>query len=526
MAGTVRGVDRQPRSACRLLALHGLGLVRAFHADPSVRLDVVPVDVVARITVDAAAAAEPFAIRYAVMGIEKALRIDMAALSTIAFFKQRPGSKFVPGMFIGRAEHGFHQVDAVQRAWKTQFSRAVLFATGRNRDRKRLEKVDEKVRYLNQAFHYFTHHTFDFQPAQPAVIPGYDPVAYSAVINRGLYRHLLSLDDREMPLAGASHDDARSDLAWMREREASSWSMQALALGMRKALRRSTSAVTFDRASFERAVALAPADALFVLAPSHRSYFDFLLSSYLCLQHPELKIAVPHIAAAEEFGKIPFVGAMLRASRAFYIKRGVGKEVPELSEELRRIAGMSGSVMFFIEGQRSRARLFLSPKRGLLRGLQATGRTFAVLPIAISYDRVPEEAAFERELTGGRRSRMSLSAIAKWLAQLALGNVHLGRVHMACGEPLVLTPETDVATLARAVVGEQQQQMAVTRFHLRTYLAHARVRTDETWLVNAIRERGGTVLESELPAAIRTRSASSAASRSISSRSSSAAWAA
>ena len=27
-----------------------------------------------------------------------------------------------------------------------------------------------------------------------------------------------------------------------------------------------------------------------VLAPSHRSYFDFLLSSYLCFQHPELGI--------------------------------------------------------------------------------------------------------------------------------------------------------------------------------------------------------------------------------------------
>jgi 1-acyl-sn-glycerol-3-phosphate acyltransferase len=258
--------------------------------------------------------------------------------------------------------------------------------------------------------------------------------------------------------------------------------------------------VTFDRPSFERAVRLAPADALFVLAPSHRSYFDFLLSSYMCFQHPELGIDVPHIAAAEEFGKIPLVGDLLRASRAFYIRRGVGKEVPELSEELRRLSGKGASVMFFIEGQRSRAREFLTPKRGLLRGLQATQRTFVVLPIAISYDRVPEESAFERELSGGRRSRMSLPGLLRWVARVSRGQVSLGRVHLACGEPITLRPGSDIPSLARAVVAEQQKNTTITHFHLRAFLSESGLTgIDATWLADAIESRGGRVFTSDLP---------------------------
>ena len=491
-----------PAALAGCLLYTGLGLVRAFNADPAVRLDVVPVDVTAKIILDAAFF-EPRPIRYAVMGIENALRVDMAALSTIAFFRERPGSKAVPGMFIGIEAHGFENADRWRRGLRLQLLRAMLFASGRDRERRQLEKVDEKVRYLNKAFSYFTHHTFDFRPETPAVPTGYDPVAYMDAVNAGLYRHILKLDEREMPLAGLGHDDARSDMGWMREKAVGSWPMEALALGMRKALRSCTSAVTFDRPSFERAVSNAPAEALFVLAPSHRSYFDFLLSSYLCFQHPELGIDVPHIAAAEEFGKIPLVGSVLRASRAFYIRRGVGKEVPELSEELRRIAGKKASVMFFIEGQRSRAREFLEPKRGLLRGLQATGQTFAILPLAIAYDRVPEEAALERELNGGRRSKMSLPALVKWVAQLARGNVQLGRVHISCGDPLRLDGKSDVRELADAVLASQQTLMAVSRFHLRSFLCEPGVMgIDEEWLVNAVKARGGRVIESELAPAI------------------------
>lgn len=490
-----------PAALAGCLLYTGLGLVRAFNADPNVRLDTVPVDVCSHVIVETAFNS-PAPIRYAAMGTEHALRIDMAAQSTIEYFRQRPGTKAVPGMFVGTKAHGFERTDRLRRELPNRLLGAAIALSGDKRKQRQLRTLDEKVRYLNSAFRYFTHHTFDFRSANDPVPEGFDPVAYMNAVNAGLYKHLLKMDERELPLAGHAHDDARADLAWLRERATGSLPMSALALGLRKALRQCTQ-ITFDRASFERALRGAPADALLVLAPSHRSYFDFLLTSYLCFQHPELGINVPHIAAAEEFGKIPFVGALLRACRAFYIKRGVGKEVPELSDELRRIANDNASIMFFVEGQRSRMREFLQPKRGMLRGLQATGRTFAVLPIAIAYDRVPEEASLEREVHSGKRQRMSLRALLGWLGELGRGEVKLGRIHITCGAPLTLDRSTDVPKLARNIMAEQQRHMAVSRFHLRAFLADKGLGGIEEWLIDAIQARGGRMLDSNLPHAFK-----------------------
>jgi hypothetical protein len=189
----------------------------------------------------------------------------------------------------------------------------------------------------------------------------------------------------------------------------------------------------------------------------------------------------------------------------------VGRAVPELGQELDRVVKEARALMFFIEGQRSRGRRVLAPKRGLLRALQATNRPFAVLPIAISYERVPEESAFERELRGGARSKMSVEAILRWLLALGRGEVKLGRVHMACGNPLLLDGGADVQDLARQVAAEIQHETVVTSFHLRAFLAHAfpqngtaegvasAEQVDEAWLAKAIERRGGRVLSSDLP---------------------------
>jgi fatty acyl-CoA reductase len=499
-----------PAALAGCLLYMGLGVVKALHADHGTRLDVVPVDLVSHRIIEAAfgnawpRAGQPVPIRYAAMGIEHALRIDMTTQANLKFFSERPGVKFVP-----RAElfHGktFESADLFHREMPLQIGRALLTATQRHKDKRRLEKADEKVRYLNQAFDYFTHHTFDFQPAEPLDLAEFEPLKYVDIVNRSLYQHLLRYDETQLSLAGAEHEDARDDLTWARTPEDGNAAMRALALGIRKAMRRCAKNITYDRTSFERAVAEAPADTLFVLAPSHRSYLDFLLASYLCFQHPELGIPVPHIAAAEEFSKLPIVGKILQKSRAFYIKRGVGREAPELTEALQHLTAREASLMFFVEGQRSRSRHFLPPKRGLLRGLQKTGRTFTVLPISMSYDRLPEEPAFDRELSGGARSKMSLPALLKWLTDMVRGEVQLGRMHIACGKPQVLDATTDVPALARAIMAEQQRQTIVTSFHLRSFLAEPANRhlvaqgVDEAWLTEAITRRGGRVLASDLP---------------------------
>lgn len=489
----------------------GLGLMRAWKADPDVRLDVVPVDVVAEEIVDAAFTSPasgdgPVQLRHATMGLTRALRVDLAVDATVRFFRERPGARRLPGLFLGRADQGFAAADLVRRQLPLSLARAALRLGRRPRELRRLERADRLARQLNASFEYFTHHSFDFRRARARDLAGFEPERYLDVVLRGVYRHLAQKDETQELFAGPAHDDARGSLQWMRDpaRDGGA-AVRGLGLGLRAALAKATSAVTFDRPSFERALAQVPPGAVIVLAPSHRSYLDFLLGSYLCFQHPELGIPVPHIAAAEEFGKIPLVGKLLRSARAFYLKRGVGRESPELSRELARLTAAGGSLMFFVEGQRSRSRRFLAPKRGLLRGLQATGRTFALLPIAMSYDRVPEEEALERELSGGAKPKMRLGPILGWLGELARGEVALGRMHLACGELQLMTPETEVPELARALVAEQQRHTAVSTFHLRAFvaeLAREGVRElDEEWLARAIRARGGRVLDSPLDAA-------------------------
>lgn len=500
-----------PAALAGCLLYTGLGVVRAFKADPATRLDVVPVDVVSSTIIKAAffsrfpKPGEPEPIRYAAMGVEHAMRIDLAGHGSVDFFKVRPGVVSVPNVYIGKDAHDFARVDLLRRELPTQMTRALLMATFRTRDVKRLDRADEKVRYLNAAFEYFTHHTFDFRAEDPVVPEGFNPAAYVQTVYRGMYKHLLKYDERELTFAGAAHDDGRDDVTWVREHNNANAATRALGLGLRKAMRRCSESITFDRVSFERAIADASPDTRLILAPTHRSYLDFLLMSYLAFQHPELRIPMPHIAAAEEFGNIPVVGKILQEAGAFYIKRGLGKEAPDLNHQLKRIAHSPASLMFFVEGQRSRSRHTLSPKRGLLRGLQASEQRFTVLPIAMAYDRLPEEFAFERELRGGTRSRMSLGAILKWLGQLARDEVQLGRMHVACGEPIELSPHTDVPALAMKVVSEQQTHMAVSSFHLRTFLAEpvnaelVRMGVDEAYLTAALRARGARVIASNLP---------------------------
>ncbi len=484
-----------------------LGVLPAFLGHPETRLDIIPVDVCARVIVDASLVAPPppargpTPIHHAVAGRNLGCRIDGIVAAIQSFFRGRQGVKTLDGFFVGTRQHGQVRRDLVRRALPNGAMRLALGVLGQDRDLRRLARMDDTVAYLNKAFEYFTHHTFDFVSAAPALPPTFNPDEYLAIVCRGIYRFLLKKDDTEVSLAGAMHDDTSMDVRWAFAKPEGNGAVRTLGVGLRKALRRCTEHVTWDRLSFERAVDASAPDSIFILAPSHRSYFDFLLMSYVCFQHPELGIPMPHIAAADDFSRIPLVGNILANAGAFYIPRGTGGEVAEVNEQLHRLAAGRGSLMFFVEGQRSRSRLTLPPKRGLLRGLQAAGRTFTVLPISMAYDRVPEEGALEKELAGGAKPGMSLGAILGWLGDLARDKVHLGRVHISCGTPLVLDGSTDVTALSESIVSELQKNTAATRFHLRTFLASTGLEkkgVTEAWLAQAIERRGGRVLESSL----------------------------
>ena len=58
----------------------------------------------------------------------------------------------------------------------------------------------------------------------------------------------------------------------------------------------------------------------FALVPTHRSYIDFMLCSYILYSY---NIKCPHIIAAEDFLKIMLVHRILRKSGAIFISRAV-----------------------------------------------------------------------------------------------------------------------------------------------------------------------------------------------------------
>src|SRR6185312_8246326 len=151
------------------------------------------------------------------------------------------------------------------------------------------------------------------------------------------------------------------------------------------------------------------------------------------------------------------------------------------------------------EGTRSRSRRVLAPRRGLLRALQSTGKPCLILPVAVSYDRIPEESALARELAGQKRPPHRLRSILRWVRKVQRRQVKLGRVHVACGAPLRMDTSTDIHALSRAIVGELQAATSISTFHLRAFLARCPLPgVDVVRLRRGVERRGGVVVDSSL----------------------------
>ncbi|OEH76515.1 NAD-binding domain 4 domain-containing protein [Cyclospora cayetanensis] len=183
--------------------------------------------------------------------------------------------------------------------------------------------------------------------------------------------------------------------------------------------------------ALKKAIQTSPGPVL--LLPTHRSYMDFLLVSYVCFTYG---IPLPFIAADEAFGSIAVVHRVLRRAGAFFVVRGGSKAKGERQEQvllqkLRRlllkfyvgcVARRYGVLEVFLEGGRSKTGeaslsfgvvffsvllhgLMLPPKTGILSHiaemlLDGTSIDVTFVPMAISYDKVLEAETFPQELLG------------------------------------------------------------------------------------------------------------------------------
>jgi dTDP-4-amino-4,6-dideoxygalactose transaminase/nucleoside-diphosphate-sugar epimerase/acyl-CoA-binding protein len=229
-------------------------------------------------------------------------------------------------------------------------------------------------------------------------------------------------DTSNILIGGKDHRKLNSDLWWALTQPRGNILVRLVGYLFAKILRSSCTAVSVDVESFAGIARQIVADdnkvVHVVLAPTHRSFYDFVLISFIAFSLPELRIQIPYIAAAQEFSSLPFLGWIIKHVNAFFVRRGRGRD-PDLADQLRAMKtaskGRGTCIEVFIEGSRSRDRRFLEPKTGFLRCLVQTGGDHLIVPVCINYERVPEQDALVREGMGGTRRGLRTTGLLPWL---------------------------------------------------------------------------------------------------------------
>ncbi|XP_015597806.1 dihydroxyacetone phosphate acyltransferase [Cephus cinctus] len=179
----------------------------------------------------------------------------------------------------------------------------------------------------------------------------------------------------------------------------------------------------------------------YVYAPTHRSYLDFILLSYILFSYD---MALPNIASGMDFYRMRVVGELLRKTGAFYMRRSFSTDI--LYKEIFRayvaslVEHSDRAIEFFIEGTRSRSQKSIAPKFGLLamilEGLfRGDVPDICFIPINITYDRPLEELLFAYELLGVPKPAESTSGLFRSLSILKEPFAH-GHVYMKIAAPI------------------------------------------------------------------------------------------
>jgi 1-acyl-sn-glycerol-3-phosphate acyltransferase len=187
-----------------------------------------------------------------------------------------------------------------------------------------------------------------------------------------------------------------------------------------------------------------------ILLPTHRSYFDFLIMSYVCFTYA---LPMPLICAGDNL-RIPVVGPLLRRAGAFFIRRRFGADALYARVFRAHVSSLvhgSKCTEFFVEGGRTRTGAVAAAKYGMLSAALAaagdgaaggvTGTTGTacndadathdfpsvwLVPVSIAYDCVVEASDYSQMLLGGRKRDESLFALlASCLNIRCHGDVHI-----------------------------------------------------------------------------------------------------
>lgn len=500
------------------------GGVSALGGNPTAFIDLVPVDFVADFIIDEVFATQAPSATVPIVHCVSGLRtITPKIFSSVgAIYFQQSELQWLNY----RSSPTTHLYRYVWQTMPLKLARIFCWAGGDNRAVRQLTRATQNIDKLDHTFGYFLSNSFNFAASRPTLAqraPYFKPAAYMQMMFRGAQQFMMrrtrerNMVSTEKLIAGKDINNGGENALKLFLTSRASVVFRATAIVVGAALSRMFQSVTFDQQSFFDALEgynSGLSDEKIIIMPTHRSYMDFVICPYLFYQFPVLGVKIPSIAAQDQFSRMPILGWLLRRLGAFYVRRGVGRADPELNDQIRQLVEQDEHILFFPEGQRSRSREFLKPRRGLLRSLQSTGKSFKILPVSISYERVPEEGAFIRETQEQERPRMSLFALIRWTYSMILGRVRLGRVHVKCGKMLELNPETDVHAISQQVLNELQENTVLTTYHLESFVNYhrrdcrcsppcaisgAKGRSDAVnWLRKQLEERGATVLDGAL----------------------------
>ena len=274
---------------------------------------------------------------------------------------------------------------------------------------------------------------------------------------------------RSYRIGGVHHRTILPDLWWALTQPCGDYFTRFAGFVLAKLFRVTCSEITVDAVSFASISSFAAGRGpkiQIILAPTHRSLYDFLVLSFTLFSIPELQLDLPFIAAADDFQTLPFIGFMVSRLRTFFVQRG-NRSHEQLRKDVKKICGSQGSVIeIYIEGTRSRDRRFVEPKTGLMRCLKEEGDCI-IVPVCINYERIPEQSLFAAELGKATKSKMSVLGLASWLWSVARGDIKVGRIHVSASSPVVVDDhEPDMKSLASNIQASHQEATLVSAYHM------------------------------------------------------------
>jgi glycerol-3-phosphate O-acyltransferase len=227
--------------------------------------------------------------------------------------------------------------------------------------------------------------------------------------------------------------------------------------------RRVYSGIDVDQEGLERLREAARKGSV-VLLPSHKSHVDYLLLSYVLRKND---LALPLIAAGDNLAFFP-MGSVFRRAGAFFIRRSFRGDrlyAALIDAYVRRLVRDGWAIEFFLEGGRSRTGKLLPPKLGLLNmvvdaALGLEGRNIAFAPISIGYERMMEEGAYARELSGEAKRPEDARGLLRASAVL---RQKYGRANVQVGEILELGELRQQMGLGEGTLSPSKRRALVTR---------------------------------------------------------------